>query len=201
MSIPPEARVALCALVLALAGCASTRAPRTLLPPEAQEAALRELDGFSIRGRAQIKDGDEAFQATLDWKQEAEAIAVKLSGSIGGRLTVAWQPGSLRIETSRGQQFAGAEAEQVLLDELGFVPPFDALRYWVLGLEAPGEAATERTPGEAGRLGELTQQQWRIRYRSWMNVAADAGGVQLPKLLTVSRDDLRLTVSVRRWKL
>jgi outer membrane lipoprotein LolB len=202
MSILPEARVALCAVALVLVGCATTRAPRTLLPPEAQEAALRDLDRFSIRGRANIRAGEEGFNVpSLEWKQDDDAVSVKLSGSIGGRLTISWRPGSLRLESSRGQRFEGAEAEQVLLDELGFVPPFDALRYWVLGLEAPGEAATQRKTGESGRLDELTQQQWRIQYQKWMSVSSPAGGVEVPKQLTVTRDDLRLKVLARRWKL
>jgi outer membrane lipoprotein LolB len=202
MSILPEARLALCAVALVLVGCATTREPRTVLPPEAQEVALRELDGFSLRGRTSVKAGDDGFNASLDWKQDDDAAAVKLSGPVGaGRLTISWQPGSLRLESSRGQQFEGAEAEQVLLDELGFVPPFDALRYWVLGLEAPGEAPTQRKLAESGRLGELTQQQWRIRYDKWMSVSSPSGGVQVPKTLTVTRDDLRLRVLVKRWKL
>lgn len=202
MSILPEARVALCCLLLALGGCATTRAPRNLLSPEAQEAALRQLDGFSIRGSTNVRAGDEGFNASLEWQQQDDAASMKLSGPIGSpRLTISWQSGSLRLESSRGQTFEGAEAEQVLRDELGFVPPFDALRYWMLGLEAPGEAPTARSVGASGRLDEITQQQWRIRYDKWMNVAAQAGGVQVPKVLTVTRDDLRLKVAVRRWKL
>jgi outer membrane lipoprotein LolB len=202
MSILPEARLALCAIALVLVGCATTREPRTMLPPEAQEAALRGLDGFSIKGSTSVRAGEDGFNASLDWEQHDEAALVKLSGPVGaGRLTISWQPGSVRLESSRGQQFEGAEAEQVLLDELGFVPPFDALRYWVLGLEAPGEAATQRELDESGRLGELTQQQWRISYDKWMSVSSPAGGVQVPKRLTVTRDDLRLKVLVRRWKL
>jgi outer membrane lipoprotein LolB len=199
----PERCTALCVALLVLAGCATTRAPRTLLPPAEQAAALRELDGFSIRGSANVKAGNEGFNVpSLDWSQQADATAVKLSGPIGSpQLSIFWQPGSLRLESSRGQKFEGAEAEQVLLDELGFVPPFAALRYWVLGLEAPGEAASQRSLDESGRLDELTQQQWHIRYNKWMSVAAPAGGVEVPKLLTVTRDDLRLKVNVRRWKL
>jgi outer membrane lipoprotein LolB len=201
MSILPEARVALCLAVLVLAGCASTRAPRTLLPPEAQEAALRELDGFAIRGSTSVKAGDEGFNASLEWKQDSDAALVKIYGPVGGRLTISWQPGSLQLESSRGQKLEGAEAEQLLRDELGFVPPFASLRYWVLGLEAPGEPPSGRQIADSGRLEELTQQHWRIRYNKWMNVASQAGGVQVPRILTVTRDDLRLKVAVRRWKL
>jgi outer membrane lipoprotein LolB len=198
----PDCSLALCAAALLLAGCATMRAPRTMLAPEAQEAALRELDTFFLKGRANIRAGDESTTASLDWRQDAEAATFRLWGPIGaGRLTIDWRPGRLRLSTSRGQVFEGADAERVLLDELGFVPPFDALRYWVLGLEAPGDAATERNVAESGRIGELAQQQWRIRYNRWVDVSAEAGGVQLPRLLTVTRDDLRLRVVVERWKL
>lgn len=184
---------------LLLAGCATTRAPpRTLLPVEAQEQLLHALPGFELEGRAGLKAGN----ASLDWQQSGEQVAVRLAGMLGaGSLRVSWSPTQLTITDSRGEVYEDADAEAVMLQEIGFVPPFDALRYWMLGLEAPGEAATLRTPSTSGRIGSLIQRQWNISYDQWMSVAADAGGVQLPRRVTITRDDLRLRVFVDRWKL
>ena len=46
----------------------------------------------------------------------------------------------------------------------GFVPPFEALRYWVLGLAAPGEPPVDVQAGADGQVTQLTQQGWKIRY-------------------------------------
>ena len=192
---------AIAVLALLLAACATTRAPRTLLPVAELEQLLRGLGEFSVNGRVAVRAGDKGPIAFLDWQQRGEHARIRLSGHFGaGALTVDWSPTTLRL-TSGDQIHEGAEAEAVLLHEIGLVPPFDAMRYWMLGLEAPGEAPALRTSSSSGRIGELTQRQWHIRYDEWMGVAAKGGGVQLPRLLNITRDDLRLRVIVRRWSL
>src|SRR5688572_4964859 len=136
-----ERRWACSLAALLLAGCASTP-QRPLLAPEAQESLLRELAGFSINGKATVKAGEKGEIASLAWKQRTQEASFKLSSTFlgAGSITVTWAPGTLRLASSRGESFEGAEAEQVLIEQIGFVPPFEALRYWALGLEAPGEA-------------------------------------------------------------
>jgi outer membrane lipoprotein LolB len=195
-------RAGLALIVLLLAGCATTRPPPALLPAEEQEALLRSLPGFSMDGRGAVRVGDEGPPAfSVDWRQQGEESRLRLSGTFGGGLAVIWRPGLLRLTGGRGEQYENAEAEAVLMRELGFVPPFEALRYWVLGLPAPGETAGEAAPAAEGRRGAITQQGWHISYDRWMNVAAGTGGVQLPRRLTATRDDLRLRVTVEEWKL
>lgn len=188
-------------LLTLLAGCASTRAPVPTLPADAQEALLRGLAGFSLNGRTVVKAGGDGFTGSLSWTQQQQQTELRITGPIGvGGLSVTWRPDLLRI--TRGETYEGAAAGQVLLEQLGFMPPFEALPYWVLGLEAPGEAASGRTPpAETGRLGGLVQQQWTIRYERWMTVTLRGAAVQLPKRVVVTRDDLQLTVFVDRWKL
>lgn len=190
------------AAMLALAGCATTRVPQTLLPVPMQESLLAALPAFSVQGRVGIRAGADGTSASLDWRQQDEETRVRLAGPFGaGALVVTWRPDLLRLAGGGDEVHENAAAEGLLRQELGFVPPFEAMRYWVLGLEAPGEPPQSRTPSDQGRVGELVQQGWRIRYDQWTKVAADGGGVQLPRRLTITRDDLRLIVFVQRWKL
>jgi len=202
-NLPAALSRAALALILLLAGCATTRPPPTLLPAQEQEALLQSLPGFSMDGRAAVKVGDEGPPAfSVDWRQQGDETRLRLSGTFGGGLAVTWRPGLLRLTGGRGEQYENAEAEAVLMRELGFVPPFEALRYWMLGLPAPGEPpAGEAAPSAEGRRGAIAQQGWHISYDRWMNVGAGAGAVQLPRRLTATRDDLRLRVTVEEWKL
>lgn len=139
--------------------------------------------------------------ASLDWQQRRDAARVRLAGPFGaGAITVEFSPGGLSIQ-ARGETVQDAQAEAVLLQELGFVPPFDALRYWVLGLPAPGEPPVSQASSGEGRLDSLEQRGWSIRYDQWQAVAARGGGVQLPRRVTITREDLRLRVVVDRWTL
>jgi len=199
---------ALVMFALLLAGCASLRGTGTPLPLEAQQQLLRELPGFSLRGRTKIIVTDPVTgekngppNPYLTWKQQGEKASFKLSGQFGvGQLTVTWQPGALRLEAG-DQVYVDADAEQVLINEIGFVPPFEALRYWILGLDAPGEPATRRELADDGRIATMEQQQWHLRYRSWRSARVRGGTVELPRRLDVTRDNLSLTVLVDRWNL
>lgn len=201
-------RACMLVLALVLAGCASLRGPGKPLPLEVQQQLLRESPAFSLRGSAGVNAPDPAsgerkgFNASLSWEQQAGESSFRLSGPFGaGTLLVTWRPGYLRLAGGRDETYEGAAAEQVLLDQLGFVPPFESLRHWVLGIEAPGAAPTNTTLDDAGHFSELVQQQWHIRYTRWDNVRSRGGTVTLPKRLVVTRDDLRLTLVIHRWKL
>lgn len=189
------------AAALLLAACATAPDTRPLLDPQAQEQALRDLSGFQLAGRTAVAAGDDGFNASVSWREARGESVLKLSGPVGGSLTLTWRPGFLQVVSSRGERLEGAEAEQAVVAQLGFVPPFEALRYWMLGLPAPGEPPTEQESDDTGRPARLVQQQWQIRYDRWTAATLPAGRVQLPQRLTATRDDVRLRIFVDRWKL
>lgn len=184
-----------------LAACATPRAPQSLLPPEAQQALLRDLPQFEAEGRVSVTAGERREIANLDWTQQGPQARIRMAGPFGaGAITVDWSPQHLRL-TSGGEVHQDAGAEALLVQQLGLSPPFDALRYWMLALEAPGEAPSLQRTSPDGRLEEITQRGWNIRYDRWVPVAAEAGGVMLPGRITIRRDALTLRVLVERWKL
>jgi outer membrane lipoprotein LolB len=189
------------ACCLLLAGCATTRVSHAPLTAAAQEALLRDLPGFRLEGRVGVRVGEEAFKASVSWRQIAAESRLRLSSPLGvGGMTLVYGPQTLHVTTSRGEELEGAEAEQALSAQLGFVPPFAALRYWMLGLAAPGEAPAGQATDIDGRTVDMTQLHWRIRYDRWTDVATPAGMVRLPQHLIATRADLSLTLVVDRWK-
>lgn len=200
----PRAAAALPLLtcLLLLGACATQRLPDTVLPPAEQAQLLRQLQDFRLEGRIGGRAGDESIgPASLDWRQRGEAGSLRMAGVFGlGSMRVEWQADALRITAGRNEVYEGAEAEALLQQQLGFVPPFDSLRYWVLGLHAPGdEPAGEADAG--GRLSEFTQHDWQVSIDRWMKVRAGSSGVELPQRVTLTRGELRVRVFVERWKL
>jgi outer membrane lipoprotein LolB len=188
---------------LLLAGCATTRVSHEPLEPAAQEELLRGLPGFWFEGRAAARAGEQAHPtAGLKWIQQDAESRLQLSGLLGaGGLTLVYSPGSLLVRSGNGGSYENAEAEELIVSELGFVPPFEALRYWVLGLVAPGEPPASRQADAAGRVAEMTQLGWHISYERWAPQATRAGEVQLPQRLTATLADVQLRLVVYRWKL
>jgi outer membrane lipoprotein LolB len=195
-----RALTALCSVVLA--GCVTAPVSHEPLSVSAQEELLRGLGNFRLDGRASVQAGDEAFNPSLSWRQKAAESQLKLSGPLGaGSMALVYSPQLLRVTTSRGEKLENAKAEQALVAQLGFLPPFGALRYWVLGIVAPGDPPAGQVNDAAGRLTEITQQGWRIQYDRWTQVATRDGLVSLPQRLTATRASLRLRLFVDRWKL
>jgi outer membrane lipoprotein LolB len=185
-------------LCVVLAGCATTQPQRPPLDAAGQQAVLLQLQDFSLAGRAALPTGS----ASVDWQQQADVSKVKLSGPLGvGSLQLEYSAARLRLQSSRGLRLVDDEAEQVLVRELGFVPPFDALRYWIRGLPAPGDAAAQETRDADGMLQELQQQGWHVRYDRRVTVNTRAGALQLPQKLTATRDALQLKLVIDRWRI
>ena len=170
-----------------MAGCATRQLTPEPLAAAQQEALLLQLEAFAFSGRVAVAARDSGFNAGIDWQQRGEGAVVRLSAPIGGSLVVTWRPDHLQLEAGRGQMLQDAEAAAVIEQELGFLPPFESLRYWVLGLAAPGEG-----PAQLG---------WQISYERWMIVSTPQGALRMPQRLTATRDGLRLRLVVDRWNL
>lgn len=191
--------LAWCAMLL-LAGCATPRLSREPLSALAQEELLRNLPGFRFDGRAAVP---QIGSPKLSWRQSGEESQLRLGSPLvgAGNLTLVYSPATLRVASSRGDEFEGADAARFLNEQLGFMPPFEALRYWVLGLAAPGESPSGRLTDSTGRITEMMQLGWRVRYDRWTGIATPDGEVRLPARMSATRADLRLTVVVDSWKL
>ena len=81
-----------------------------------------------------------------------------------------------------------------LQERLGFEPPLDQLRFWLLGVPDPG-AGFDLTRNGLDRASQLKQQGWTIDYDRYM----PADGDMLPARLVVSREGVRVRIAVDRW--
>ncbi|HTP40348.1 MAG TPA: lipoprotein insertase outer membrane protein LolB [Steroidobacteraceae bacterium] len=190
-----------CLTALLLAGCATRPVQREPMPAAAQQRLLQSIEGFHLQGRAAVTAGQQGFTATLAWTQHAGDSSLRLSGLLGGGLAVQYSATALHVISSHGGELRDADAEQMLVSELGFVPPFAALRYWVLGLAAPGDPPQEVAADAAGGIAAMTQQGWRLVYDRWVVVDTSSGPVRLPQRVSASRDQLHLKLVVDRWQL
>jgi outer membrane lipoprotein LolB len=167
-----------------------------------QRSLLEELADFSFSGKVVVAMADQGATPAVEWRQQRDIARVKFTGPLGvGSMQLEYSPDRLRLVSSNGDKLADAEAEQALERALGFVPPFAALRYWVLGVPAPGATTAVETRDAAGVLQQLEQQDWLIRYERHVAVNAAAGSVQLPAQLVATRDNLRLKLVVSRWRI
>jgi outer membrane lipoprotein LolB len=164
--------------------------------PLAWAARLTDLQSaaaWQFSGRAAAQLGEQGWQASLDWRQSDTASALHLSGPLGiGALDLRYSPEGLRVDgLARGDS-----AEDFVTARLGFTPPFATLRYWLLGVPAPG-IAFELAMNSVDRAQRLTQNGWTVEYSRYARVGRDL----LPDRITLRREDTRARIVIERWEL
>lgn len=185
-----------CILAL-VAGCAA--APRLPPPPDwrTRQAQLLALEAWRMTGRVAVAVDGQGASASLDWRQDGATSDLALRGPFGaGGIRVLLAGEGLVIEDGHGGRLAGDDARRYLLGQLGTDLPFDALRYWLLGVPAPDEPASE-TFGDDGRLVRFEQSGWQVEILRYEAVGADA----LPARLTASQGAVRVKLSVGAWEI
>ena len=179
-------------LAVALAGCAAPpRAPEGVARPDAAV-----LDRWSASGRMAIAAGNDGGSGSFDWEQDGTTSRLGLRGPLGaGAVRVVVTPGALSLADGSGRVLDAELARAELQARLGAELPWDHLRYWLLGVPAPGvEAAMIDQDAAPWRV--IEQAGWRLAYDSFDVV----GGLSLPKRLTAERGTVRVRVIVDAWR-
>ena len=171
-----------------LAGCRTIPTPPVIgpgadAPWPAQRAGLEKLDRYGLSGRVAVAANGQGFTANLRYEQQAQRSDLALDGPLGiGGVRMAIEGDDLRIETSGGKQLDGAAARAELERRLGFELPLKDLRWWLLGIPAPGDAAVT-ADADSGEIHDFTQHGWRVSIDS----RAAGLGFALPQRLSVER--------------
>jgi outer membrane lipoprotein LolB len=191
-------RVLILLLLSALAGCAAvpSRAPVDPGTWPARRDELQALSSWGLDGRIAVVTAAEGWSATLDWRQQGGLGELSVRGPLGaGAARVTVDGGRVRIEDGHGGVAETTDDDPEFIARLGAPLPISRLRYWVLGVPAPGDSA-EETLGPDGRLLTLAQSGWRVRYDEYLN---GAGG-ELPRRVVAEREGVRVKLVVERWR-
>jgi outer membrane lipoprotein LolB len=184
----------LCVLSL-IAGCAT---PPKRVP--GAPIALEQLNRWQANGRIGISGPDGGGSGSFEWQQRADAASVQIRGPVGigsVRLQVSGnaEHPELQLQAGDGAILESDAAWSELESRLGASLPAGNLRFWLLGLAAPG-AHEWQPPAEDGSV-TLEQQGWRIDYQRY----SDDAGARLPTRLRATSGDARVRIVVDRWQL
>jgi len=138
----------------------------------------------------------QGFSGALRYQQQQQRADLAIDGPLGmGGVRVSLDGEQVSISNSRGESFDGPAARAELEQRLGFALPLAELRWWLLGLPAPGESALDAAP-DSGEIRGFDQNGWHVA----INTRAPALGFALPQRLTAERDGARLKLFVERWQ-
>ncbi|MEM6639432.1 MAG: lipoprotein insertase outer membrane protein LolB [Pseudomonadota bacterium] len=195
---------AVAAALVLLSGCAhsSRTEPVTADDPSVNplaptdDARLRALaDSFDAIGRLGAAVDGKGYNARLRWIQQGTTFNIFLSGPVGiGQTEVLGHPGLASIRQQNNEQTFDDPGD-ALSAALGFEAPLSELRFWALGVPAPGPGFIEyEAPDSAVRRFE--QSGWEVLVRD----LSDTPAGPLPRRVTLTRDGTRLKLVLNRWE-
>ena len=194
--------LALLSFILLVAGCA---APLPVPPadPEiawqSRQQDLAKVNDWRLNGRLAITRGSEAWHLKVNWRQKPEGYEIFLSGPFGSGVKLVGNPQSVVLHDADQQAYSAEEPELLLYAHTGVLMPVTGLRYWILGLPDPDKNHTNKTQLDAyGRLAELQQRDWKVRFRDYVAVEQ----YQLPERLFIRSEDedIEVRLVVDDWQ-
>lgn len=178
------------------AGCATApQRPGTAIPTD-----LKELDRWQARGRLGVSGPENGGSGSFEWQQRGDVSNIDIRGpiGIGGvhlEMRGTGETPNLTLQTSDGLKLESDAAWSELQNRLGTAVPAGNLRYWMLGVAAPGEHQWHEE-NENG-VTTLEQNGWRIDYQRF----STDPGARVPMRITASSGDARVRIVVDRWQL
>jgi outer membrane lipoprotein LolB len=189
--------------LLLLAGCADAVRPETAPNSansaearhgwEVRRAALQQVRNFSLQGRL-AETGLVSFGGDLSWIQTGASFQARFYGPLGvGAVAISGTPDVMQIQDKNGVHQT-ADPEALMQQQFGWSLPVAGLRYWVLGLPAPGDTA-ELKLDDAGRILSMEQSGWQLAYGEYQNVF----GLDLPKKFSLTNPQRGFRVFIDSW--
>lgn len=158
---------------------------------------LKGINNWDLVGRLSILNDHESYYLDLDWQQQDDVYRMDLSGPMGiGATRLSGNKSSVTMSSSSEQQVSASSPDSLLYEKTGYRVPIEGLFYWVRGIPDP---STRSVPSfdEQGRLNELEQESWKIRFKGYTKV----GMLDLPEKIFIDGYHVKVRLVVDQWKL
>lgn len=195
-----KTRVLILSAVLLLAGCSGlSQKPETEAPTHSWDQlhqALLNPDSWQLRGKIGIRTTGENQSANLYWQQQAQHYQIELTGPLGqGGARIKGNGAGITINIAGEEPLWAASPELLMEQTLGWQFPVRQLLFWVRGIPAPEHPF--KLSLNQQKAEQIIQNNWEINYLRFSHQQ----GYALPEKLTISQNDLRLTIIVKEWQI
>lgn len=166
------------------------------LVPERAIVGRPSSDAFEVKGRIAVRYEGDGYSGTMRWNHSPSVDTVELYTPIGtlyARLTQ--DADGAVMEMADGKRFTERDAGALSRRVLGWELPLASLPHWMFGDPAPQGGAADVVRSPEGRLQQLEQSGWRVRYRSYFGEAPT-----LPDRLELDRPGLTVKMIVSHWR-
>ncbi len=158
---------------------------------------LAEGGRYALVGRISVHNLQQKFSATVNWQHRADEDQILLFSPLGQTIARIEQDISgVRLITAEPALHQAENIERLTQQVLGWVLPLSGLHFWVRGFHSPLTIA-ELDLDRNGRIVAIRQDEWKIHYSMFFPLRP--GMQELPKLLELNRDNLKIKLMIDRW--
>jgi outer membrane lipoprotein LolB len=187
----PLLAVLMCALLVT--GCATTPVGGVYWPRTADPVQLTQ---WMARGRIALSSQGEGGSGSFVWQQRSERTELTVRGPLGaGGLALVTDGDTIELTDGAGRPLDGEAARVELEHRLGVKLPLAELRYWMLGVPAPGRPDAVPVQASTGPVPGFVQGGWVVTYEELKPQA----GWSLPARLTAMTSGARVRIVVDDW--
>ena len=188
-------------LLLLVVGCATSVEQPSQDFQQQYLSHVEQVDKMSrwvLTGRLSIRNAEENWSGTVRWSQFKDNFEFHFSGPLGqGAVRIEGSDRGVTLQASDGSTLSGASVSELVHRRLGWHMPFEQLAYWVRGLPDP-TSKEHKTLDDSGRIAELEQSQWQIRYKRYE--VLDGYDVELPKKIFLKNVPWQIRLVVDDWQ-
>lgn len=158
---------------------------------------LNAIQQWDVSGRIAMQTPDDAWSASMSWKQTGDDYDIRLFGPLGGKaLSIKGGEGYVFLTTDKGETFSEVNAARLIYRQTGWQVPVEGLRYWARALAVP-ESPSKQVFDQVGRLSELHQSDWTIYYQDYRIV----NNLEMPRKIRMVNEHFTVKLILRDWQL
>lgn len=134
-----------------------------LLAACATAPAFAPAPAFELAGRIAVRYQARAFSSALRWKQDTLGDDIWLTAPLGQTIAhLQADAGGATLTAADQRQYRASSIESLTRSALGWPLPLAGMRYWVLGLPAPGMVLSIIERDGANRLARFRQDELQV---------------------------------------
>nr|WP_290679063.1 lipoprotein insertase outer membrane protein LolB [Halothiobacillus sp. 15-55-196] len=165
---------------------------------KAHVEAVRQIADWQCIGRIAIRTETEGGTVNLNWRQMGDTVKIVLNAPLNqGTVELAGRPDMMLITDSTGHRQLTSNPEASIEQLTGWNIPIKALPDWIRGLPHDNSALIQLN--QSSQLRTLKDDGWLVDYESYMPVPGF--DLEMPRKITVMRDDIRLRLVVESWQI
>ncbi|WP_243637401.1 lipoprotein insertase outer membrane protein LolB [Parashewanella curva] len=184
-----------CCCALFLLSACNTLPKTELVPVHVNQ--ITDAKAWEVRGKILIKTADDKHSTNLYWRHTATSEQLALTTMLGTSvLNLESTPFGAKL-TMDGKDYQSKNPEALLLRMTGWSIPVSLLPSWITGQTQQAEHLTRDGQGRPRQLTKIIDGvKWQLTYSRWQTL----NGIELPKLLTLSRPNLSLKIQLNQWQ-